>query len=84
MEERKHLSHYLVLVLGLCAGLISFLLFRYDSSIQMYSIVGMVAFYILWGIIHHYLEDRVTPHIVWEYILLGCVILLLYSLVLRV
>lgn len=67
---RKHFLYYLSLIAILGVG-IAILYFSSDKSFQMISLTTTVFFYILWGIIHHYLHHDLTAKIVVEYVLMG-------------
>ena len=71
MNSDKHLTYYIVLFSGLIIFILLFLLFRYNSTVQI--IVGALGscFYIVWGIIHHVLEGRLTRQVALEYVLFG-------------
>lgn len=76
-EKERHLVEYLIFgVLGITL-LIAFIAFRDNRSI-LRIIAGLESLlYILWGIIHHSREDRLSKEIVSEYILLGTFVFLL-------
>ncbi|NMB69981.1 hypothetical protein GYA27_02160 [candidate division WWE3 bacterium] len=76
-EKERHLAEYLVFgVLGI-ALLIAFIAFRENRGI-LRVISGLESLlYVLWGIIHHSREDRLSKEIVSEYILLGTFVFLL-------
>jgi glucose uptake protein GlcU len=76
-EKERHLAEYLIFgVLGV-ALLIAFIAFRENRNI-LRVISGLESLlYILWGIIHHSREDRLSKEIVSEYILLGTFVFLL-------
>lgn len=82
--ERSHLIHYIYLVLGLLVSSILFFLLRYNIFYQFYAAVGGVVYYVLWGLLHHYIEDRVNFHIISEYVLIGGIVILLFALVLGI
>jgi len=74
----KHLPHYLPLI-GLFGFVIfSFILFSYDILLLGIISVSAAIFYILWGVIHHYIHKDLYVSVVIEYILvasLGLVII---------
>ncbi len=76
-DKERHLAEYLVFgVLGI-ALLIAFITFRENRGI-LRVISGLESLlYVLWGIIHHSREDRLSKEIVSEYILLGTFVFLL-------
>ncbi len=79
-EHDSHLTHYIFLVLGLIVLGGLFVLFRYNPTLQI--LIGGVGtvFYIIWGILHHALEDRVTGLVVVEYVVFGTLAFLLMVL----
>lgn len=81
--NRRDFLHYLSLLLILLLGIGGFLIFRYQPSLRLLAVGLAVAGYILWGVVHHYLEDRLQWDVVGEYILVGILALLLLLLTLR-
>ena len=84
MKAKLHILHFGVLLAGLLIGVMYFYIYRYDRIYQFYAVVLSVAYYVLWGILHHYLEDRFDFHIILEYVLIGGVVTLLFALVLGI
>jgi hypothetical protein len=76
-DKERHLVEYVIFgVLGI-ALIISFVVFRDNRNI-LRVIAGLQSLlYVLWGIIHHSREDRLSKEIVSEYILLGTFVFLL-------
>lgn len=81
-EHKVHLLHYFVLFLILAVGFIFFLSLRYSPLQQFLVIVVVDILYLLWGILHHYLEERLSWGVVTEYLLVGSVVLLAFGLTL--
>lgn len=81
-EHRLHIVHYLVLFFLLVLGFIFFLHFRYQPLKQLLVITVVDATYLVWGIVHHYLEERLSWGVVTEYLLVGTVALLAFGLTL--
>jgi hypothetical protein len=79
-HHETHLAHYFILTTGLAMLGMLFILFRFNEGLQIF--VGGVgcAFYILWGIFHHALEERVTKLVVLEYVSFGLLAFLLMVL----
>ncbi|MBD3366139.1 hypothetical protein GF360_02220 [candidate division WWE3 bacterium] len=80
-QHEKHIAHYSILISGLGLLGVLFILFRYNEPLQIF--VGGLGclFYILWGIFHHALEERITKLVVFEYVsfgLLGLILLILF------
>lgn len=68
---RKHAWYYLVFIGFELVGLAFIFLFTYNKPIQMIVLFAMVAFYLLWTILHHKIHHTLTKKIVLEYILIG-------------
>ncbi|MBU0535019.1 MAG: hypothetical protein ABIJ82_00450 [Patescibacteria group bacterium] len=77
---KEHIVEYLILFVAIFVFLLLFFIFRFDkNSLGIISALASV-FYILWGIIHHVLRDRLTKSIFFEYVLFGSLVfLLLYT-----
>jgi len=71
MSKSAHLYHYLLLAFGLLVSLFFFLNFRQNPTYQMTSALFGCLFYSFWGIMHGFLEQRLTWHIAFEYITLS-------------
>ncbi len=82
MNEDSHITHLLILCLGILLSLFFFAYFRYNHIYQFYSVIVGVVYYIAWGFIHHLLEDRLSFPIIMEYVLIGGIVILLFALVL--
>lgn len=77
-DIREHLGHYLVLLFILSFGAFAFVYFQRFPQSQIVSLFLTASFYVLWGIIHHYLEGDLHLRIIFEYLavaLLGFLIL---------
>lgn len=76
-EKERHLIEYLIFSIFGISLLIAFIAFREDrSTLKIISGLGSLL-YVLWGIIHHGREDRLSKEIVTEYLLLGSFVFLL-------
>lgn len=81
-EHRLHVVHYLVLFSILLSGFFLFIYFRYQPLRQFLVITVVDLLYLTWGILHHYLEERLSWGVVSEYLLVGTVALLAFGLTL--
>jgi len=79
---KEHLTEYIILFIALFIFLVLFIVFRFDRSAQTIISGAGSIFYILWGIIHHAIRERISRTIVWEYVLFGLLIFLLFYTVL--
>jgi len=83
-DIKEHLGHYLILFFILAMGALIFRYFQRFPQAQIVSAFLTASFFVLWGIIHHYLEGDLHLRIILEYLavaLLG--FLILFSLVNR-
>ena len=75
----KDLPHYLALLGIFVAGLLAFVIFNYDSPFRIAVIISIGISYVVWGIVHHYLNKDLYLEVVLEYIaiaILGMIIVL--------
>lgn len=80
MKERVSFAlHIVVLFAILTGGVWAFISSRNVPVVQCYVVVVSVAAYIIWGLVYHFLNKRLTARIVLEYTLIGALALLLYS-----
>jgi len=75
LNIKEHVIHYLILVLILAAALALFFIFRFHPVHQFIIVAGASLSYMVWGIMHHALEDRVTVEVMAEYFLIGGVVI---------
>lgn len=85
IRTKKHLYHYLILIL-LCLFAIGSTIYLPNQKIIKASIIIIFSlFYFLWGIFHHTIEKDIHPEIVMEYLLFsllgaGSILAVLYYL----
>lgn len=82
MTSKEHLLHYLILFLILTLGLVGFVVFAFRPQLQLLVVGLTVGGYVLWGIVHHYIEDRLRWDVVGEYILVGVLVFVMFALTL--
>lgn len=70
-KSLRHITHYLILLIVLLAGVIATVLVGKSTFLKAFIIVFMGLAYFSWGIIHHYIEKDLHPHIVIEYLLIS-------------
>jgi len=84
-DVREHLGQYLVLLFILFFGALAFFYFQRFPQAQIVSIFLTASFYVLWGIVHHYLEGDLHPRVIMEYVAIALLgFLVLFTLVNRV
>ncbi len=76
-EHEKHIVHYLVLFIGLVFFGFGFVYFKHNIETELFITAAASVFYVLWGIIHHAVENRLTRFIALEYVLFGSLIFFL-------
>lgn len=74
MNDVKHnFLRYLILLAILFSGLLFFLLSAHNPRLQLRIIILVLFFYILWGVLHHYLDKTLTMLVFFEYLLMAVV-----------
>jgi len=71
-EIKKHLNYYVVLFFVLALGVLFFLQIDSSSGLKVSLLLVITLFYIFWGILHHSTKHNLSLKIVIEYILIGC------------
>lgn len=74
-DFKKHVIHYLILLLIIIVGGTGFL-WQTDKTVKFLLAVVVAAGYVGWGIIHHYLEKNLNLKIVLEYLFMGILALI--------
>lgn len=69
-KHNKHTGYYLSLGTILLFGLL-FTLQLSAKKEQVFVVVLLTFFYVLWGILHHIIHHNITTKIVIEYIIIG-------------
>jgi NADH:ubiquinone oxidoreductase subunit H len=76
-DIKAHPIHYAFLGGWLSLGLMLLTMAKYNSQLQMKTMVLMAMGYIVWGIIHHYRLRDLTAKIVLEYILVATLVMII-------
>lgn len=71
LEIRKHSWYYAGLVSVALLGLIVLVMSSFDRTMQMSVVVLLSFFYVVWGLLHHYMHHDLHAKIVLEYVLMG-------------
>ena len=64
---------YLLLLSGLVLGVVSFLKFRYDSTLQLEVLIALVLYYIVWGGVYHFIKRDLSHKLLLEYFFIGTI-----------
>jgi len=67
-EIKNHFFHYLILFFILLFGLFSFFYLKKNPQAQILSLFLTSSFYVIWGVVHHLLEDDFHLRILLEYL----------------
>lgn len=70
-QLKKHLTYYLSLGLIFAIGVSLSVQASLDKQLQILIIFTTAILYVLWGILHHFLDHDITVKIVVEYVLMG-------------
>ncbi len=69
MKDRiRHLPHYFSLGGILLVSILGFWLFSYDKDFQIAILFSVAVSYIVWGVVHHKLNDDFYPSVLFEYL----------------
>lgn len=71
IDVKKHLWYYSGLLIVSVLALSLLWMTAYDKALQMAALVLLSLFYILWGLLHHFMHHDLHMKIVLEYILIG-------------
>lgn len=71
IDAKKHLWYYSGLLIVSLLALSLLWMTAYDGALQMAVIVLMSLFYVVWGLLHHFMHHDLHIKIVLEYILIG-------------
>ena len=83
-DLKEHFGHYLALVFILTFGIGALLFFQRTPQMQIISAFLTASFYVLWGIVHHYVEKDLQIRVVIEYIMVALLgFLILWSIIVR-
>lgn len=83
-ETRHNLIHYSVLVVMMNIIVGAFLFFGFSRIYQMIIVLTAGIAYVLWGIIHHHVNDDLHLKVVAEYVLVALLAeMIIFSLILR-
>lgn len=71
---KKISNYYLVLLVILNFGALMFYLLRFNPVYQMWVMVLTSLAYVLWGMIHHFLEEDLHLKVILEYVLIAMLV----------
>ena len=67
----EHLIYYISLAVILSMGLFLILSLAPNKQLQMTVFVVLSIFYVIWGLLHHFVNHELTTKLVVEYILIA-------------
>ena len=83
-DAKNHLLHYTILITILVIGFGSVVLFSANKQAQLILAIITSVLYVLWGFIHHYMEDDMSIKVVVEYVLIAVLsILIIFPVLMR-
>ena len=68
---KKHIGYYISLLAIITAGLVLISTNSFDVQARITVIILITFFYIVWGVLHHYIHHDLTAKIMLEYVLIG-------------
>lgn len=78
---KNHILDYFILFTAGVFFIIAFYVFRGERLIQFLILAGFTSFYILWGLYHHLVRDKLHLKTIIEYIFFGFIALLLLKII---
>ena len=83
-QNEKEIIEYTVLLIGLVVLFFLLAMFRYQNfALKLVAMSGSL-FYVIWGLVHHASNARLTKAIILEYIFISSMVFLLFYMVLSV
>lgn len=80
MKESASLTiHAVVLLVILIGALWTFTYFSGSALYQFYVVITAVVVHTVWGVIYHSINKQLTAGLLLEYVLIGVLVLLLFS-----
>lgn len=70
-EVKKHGHYYISLVLIMLLSVLLIMQTQYGRGFQLLAAVLTAAFYIGWGVLHHFVHHNITAKIMIEYVLIA-------------
>lgn len=70
-EFIHHLFHYAILISIFLGGITMFILYRAFPYVQLLVGTTTAVSYIVWGIVHHYIDEDLSLKIIMEYLSIG-------------
>jgi hypothetical protein len=74
---KQTVIHFLVLIAILCAGILTFIVVRPNTTLQLFVGIITAVAYVLWGLIHHAVQKDLHQKVVVEYLLIGAIAIVL-------
>jgi len=83
MSKYLHILFYIALaVVMLLAGVLMFV-FQGGKEAQIWVVVGTAIFYIVWGAVHHILEDEFDWEVLLDYLLIAGLVVVIFVLAVK-
>ena len=67
----EHIAYYISLIAIFVLGIFLMSSATPNKQLQMFIFVIMAFFYVIWGVLHHFINHELSSKIVVEYILIG-------------
>ncbi len=67
----EHLLYYISLFIILFLGFILIISLSVNKSLQLAVFIVLALFYVIWGLLHHYMNHELMTKVVVEYILIA-------------
>jgi len=64
---------YPLLLCGILLGVVAFLRFSYNSTLQLVVIVALVLYYFVWGAVYHLMKRDFSHKLMLEYLMISLI-----------
>ena len=83
MSRLIHTLFYIALATSLALAGWLFFAFQGQKGYQLFVVVGMSVFYMVWGVVHHILEDEFDFEVLLDYLLIAGLVIVISLLALK-
>lgn len=64
---------HIILYIGFLLGALAIYELRFDSTGQFLVVLTLSAYYLIWGVVYHYIKGDMDQKLMVEYLLISCI-----------
>ena len=83
MSRFLHILFYISLSAALALAGWLFFAFQGQRGYQLFVVIGIAVFYMIWGILHHILEDEFDFEVFLDYLLIAGLVIVIFLLAVK-